>query len=350
MLVETDNRIKARIIRVLHTKLLAWYQKNRRTLPWRRTRDPYAVLVSEIMLQQTRVAVVIPYFERWMNAFPTVESLAKARLERVLKLWAGLGYYSRARNLHEAAKLIVGRHACKVPRDVASLLTLPGVGRYTAGAIASIAFNQPAPILDGNVIRVLARLFRIEADTTKSETRERLWELAGEIIPPGHASKFNQALMELGALVCIPGAPLCESCPLRRVCLAKAAKKAEALPILRKRKPTKSCTEYAAVCRRNGKVRLEQRSDGELMAGLWTFPRFASRSALVNHFAWKQLAPVGKVTHSIMDRRITVRALQGEDPAVELPSNGRVSRWVPIARLDNVALPSADRQIAALLR
>jgi len=236
MLPKTEKRIKARIIAAMHTSLLAWFKKNKRDLPWRRTDDPYAILVSEIMLQQTRVTTVIPYFERWMKAFPTAKPLASAKLDKVLKLWAGLGYYSRARNLQKAAQAIMSEHGGKVPSNVTTLRTLPGIGRYTAGAVASIAFNKPAPILDGNVIRVLSRLFLIGEDTTMSETRERLWRLAEEIIPRGRAGDFNESMMELGAIVCLPGEPLCEVCPLNKVCRASAKGKAGQLPVLLKRK------------------------------------------------------------------------------------------------------------------
>lgn len=351
MLDETDKRIKARIISAPHTRLLAWYARNRRDLPWRRTRDPYAVLVSEIMLQQTRVAAVIPYYERWMKAFPTVQSLAKARVDRVLRLWAGLGYYSRARNLHETAKIVVSWHGSRIPSEVAALQSLPGVGRYTAGAVASIAFNKPAPILDGNVIRVLSRLFLISKDTTKTKGRNQLWKLAEQIIPPAHAGDFNQALMELGALICVPLTPKCHECPLSRVCLARLNGKESELPILRKRRATKSVSQFALILRRGDSVWIKKRQRAELMAGLWSFPRFESKRQLLEQSGLRTVKSVGRVKHSVMNQQITVSALVASvngNAAKHFPAHN--TRWVKLDRLNAFALPSADRQLAELIR
>ncbi|MSR64615.1 MAG: A/G-specific adenine glycosylase [Verrucomicrobiae bacterium] len=348
MRTKNHNRSKARIIRALHTRLLAWFDTNKRDLPWRRTRDPYATLVSEIMLQQTRVTTVIPYFERWMKVFPTVESLANARLDNVLKLWAGLGYYSRARNLQKAAQSIVSRHGSKVPSDVTALQTLPGVGRYTAGAVASIAFNRVAPILDGNVIRVLSRLFLIEKDTTRSDVRDTLWQLAETIIPHGRPGDFNESLMELGALVCLPGSPLCEVCPLTQVCEAKRCGKSAELPVLRKRKPVRDVIQYALILQRGHQVLVRQRRDGELMAGLWGFPRFKSVRLMRQRFPHLAITRIGQIVHSVMNERITVCAMaasaNGESP---LSGHGD-TEWVTIRKLRRLALPSADRQLADL--
>ena len=191
--------------RAFRETLLRWYRRHRRSLPWRGTRDPYRVWVSEIMLQQTRVETVRDYYRRWLREFPTLAALARAPVARVLKLWEGLGYYSRARNLHRAARQIRGR----VPETVAELQQLPGIGRYTAGAIASIAFGQRAPVVDGNVARVFTRVFA---------RTDRHWELAEVLLPSRNCGDFNQALMELGALVCLPVQPRCEKCPLRGVC------------------------------------------------------------------------------------------------------------------------------------
>jgi A/G-specific adenine glycosylase len=341
-----QNRIKARIVRALHTRLMDWYRRNRRDLPWRRTRDPYAILVSEMMLQQTRVATVIPYYERWMRAFPSVASLANAKPDRVLSLWAGLGYYSRARNLQKAAQSIVQEFRGRVPSEVAALQSLPGVGRYTAGAIASIAFNKPAPILDGNVIRVLSRLFLIRGDTSTKPVRDRLWSFAEETIPERRARDYNQALMELGALVCLPESPRCDHCPMSRVCRARCAGVAGQVPRLRKRKPTRSITQYALVLRRGDKLVLRRRGHGEIMAGLWSFPRFESWRALRKQYPRLAIAPLGKVTHTVMTQRITVRAFLASPNGDATPS---ASRWFSIAHARGLALPAADRRLAALV-
>ena len=200
----------------LRRKLLAWYRAHRRDLPWRRTRDPYAIWISEAMLQQTRVETVIPYYERFLARFPDVEALATADADDVIALWAGLGYYSRARNLHRAAQVVMERHAGRLPDDVDLLRELPGVGRYTAGALASIAFDKPAPIVDGNVARVLARLLGIDADVRSREVQERLWSEAEQLARGEDPGALNQALMELGAVLCTPRAPRCPACPWTR--------------------------------------------------------------------------------------------------------------------------------------
>ncbi len=215
----------------LRRKLLAWYRAHRRDLPWRRTRDPYAIWISETMLQQTRVETVIPYWERFLARFPDVETLATADTDDVIALWAGLGYYSRARNLHRAAQIVMEHHAGRLPGDVDALRELPGVGRYTAGALASIAFDKPAPIVDGNVARVLARVFAIDADVRSAAVQERLWSEAEQLARGDDPGAMNQALMELGATVCTPRAPQCPACPWQPHCAARAQGRAELLPI-----------------------------------------------------------------------------------------------------------------------
>src|SRR6266404_3812291 len=213
-----------------HRDLLRWYRRQHRQLPWRATRDPYRIWVSEVMLQQTRVDTVLPYYARWLRAFPTIRALAQARADRVLKLWEGLGYYSRARNLHRAAQTVVREYGGKLPRTAEGLRQLPGIGRYTAGAIASIAFDERTPLVDGNVARVFARIFAIRANVKSPRTLDCLWNLAENLLPDTNAGEFNQALMELGALVCTPVNPRCAACPMRRVCLAKARGLVDRLP------------------------------------------------------------------------------------------------------------------------
>ena len=228
-------------------KLLAWYRRERRDLPWRRTRDPYRIWLAEIMLQQTRVAAVIPYYDRFLDRFPTVEALAHAPIEDVLQLWSGLGYYSRARNLHRAAQEIVSRHGGEFPRDAAAALALPGIGRYTAAAILSIAYGEPCGVLDGNVARVLARLDAIRGDLRAPGRWRALEARAQELLAPREAGDWNQAMMELGATICLPKGPRCGVCPARSWCRANELGIADELPMVR-RKPKARAGDVGGCC------------------------------------------------------------------------------------------------------
>jgi A/G-specific adenine glycosylase len=252
--------------------LLSWYRSAARDLPWRRTRDPYAIWVSETMLQQTRVEAVIPYYERFLARFPDVGALATADLDDVLSLWAGLGYYSRARNLKRAAEQVVTRFAGRVPDGVDSLRELPGVGRYTAGAVASIAFDHPAPIVDGNVARVFARLLGLRQPIEGSAVKARLWEEAGRLADGPSPGDLNQALMELGARVCIPRAPRCDQCPVSRFCDARAAGDAESLPLRAPKRAPRIVYAVAALVLRGDKALAVQRPAKGLLGGLWELP------------------------------------------------------------------------------
>ncbi|QPJ63944.1 MAG: A/G-specific adenine glycosylase [Candidatus Nitrohelix vancouverensis] len=256
----------------LHKKLLAWYQSEKRDLPWRQSNDPYAIWVSEIMLQQTQVKTVLPYYQRWMQRFPNVRSLADAPEPQVLKLWEGLGYYSRARNMKKAAREILDRFAGQVPNTSKDLLSLPGIGRYTAGAILSIAFEERAPILDGNVKRVLSRLFRINENGKTSAGEKILWARAEEILPQKNIGDFNQSLMELGASICLPQQPLCLLCPLRDLCEVSATGEQALYPPPKPSAPAKKIEVSAVVLIRRGKVYIQQRPQKGLMGGLWEFP------------------------------------------------------------------------------
>jgi A/G-specific adenine glycosylase len=256
--------------------LLEWMALSRRDLPWRQRRDPYAVWIAEIMLQQTRAATVVPYFERWMLRFPDIESLASASLEQVLKLWEGLGYYARARNLHRAAQRVVAQWGGRLPQDRRNLLALPGIGAYTAGAILSLAFDQPEPALDGNAKRVLCRIFSLEGEISEPATQVILEQLASSMIsaaPPGSAGALNEALMELGALVCHPRTPECEACPLRDLCLARAHGAQERLPVRSGRRSPPHFDAVAGVIGddRNRFLIIQRASQG-LLGGLWGFP------------------------------------------------------------------------------
>lgn len=253
-------------------KLLRWYPKHARPLPWRTDTDPYHVWVAEVMLQQTRVDTVIPYYQRWMERFPSLASLASASQQEVLKIWEGLGYYSRACNLHRAAKMVMQELQGKIPATVDELLHLPGIGRSTAGAIASISFDRDEPILDGNAKRVLARLMNYEKPVNEPASQKELWQMAIALLPKGRAGIFNQALMELGETVCLPRNPLCPQCPLKKNCASFEKGIQDQRPV-RKVKPKIPHYEVAAaIIRRNGKYLLARRPEGKLLAGMWEFP------------------------------------------------------------------------------
>jgi A/G-specific adenine glycosylase len=297
----------------LRDALLAWYDANRRELPWRRTRDAYAVWVSEIMLQQTRVETVVPYYERFMARFPDARTLAAASEDEVLASWSGLGYYRRARMLHAGVREVAERYGGEVPEDREARLSLPGIGRYTAGAIGSIAFDREEPIVDGNVARVLSRLFAIEAPLGSSESERELWERAGELARGPRPGDLNQALMELGALVCTPRSPACGACPLADRCAARAGHRAAELPVPRKRAVPKHVCIAAVVATDGARVVLV-RSERELFRGLYGPPsaeghgRSAARRAL-EHFdisARLSARPIGRLEHVLTHRRLDV--------------------------------------------
>jgi A/G-specific adenine glycosylase len=252
--------------------LLNWFARHQRDLPWRRSRDPYRIWVSEVMLQQTRVDTVIPYYERWFAQFPTLLDLARAPEDAVLKAWEGLGYYSRARNLHKAVQVVAERYGGEVPDDEAAVRDLPGVGPYTAGAILSIAFNRPVPAVDGNVMRVLARLCRIGDDIMRPATRQGMETLVRSMIPLGQASAFNQALMELGALVCTPTSPKCQACPVAAFCQAHQHGEETQYPVKAKAKPPKEVDLVAVVLEQDGRFLIQRRPTDGLLGGLWVFP------------------------------------------------------------------------------
>jgi len=259
----------------IRRKLGAWFAKHARDLPWRNTADPYPIWISEIMLQQTTVGAVVDAYRRFLQTFPTVEALAAAHEEDVLRQWEGLGYYSRARNLHRAAKIVVDAHGGRFPREVAELVRLPGIGRYTAGAIASFAFDEPAPIVEANTLRLYSRLLGYAGDPRTAAGQRLLWEFAERVLPRKSPGRVNQALMELGALVCTPSAPQCADCPLCGECAAFAAGTQNDIPAPPPVTVPTHVTEAAvAICRRDAFL-LRKRPVGERWAGLWDFPRFA---------------------------------------------------------------------------
>ena len=271
-LAHPDPRIAASR-QAVQTRLLSWYDRNKRDLPWRRRPDDaYAQLVAEFMLQQTQVATVVAYYDRFLGRFPTAMALATADLDEVLAAWSGLGYYRRARNLHATAQRIAAEHGGQVPADVAELTRLPGIGRYTAGAIASVALGVRVPILDGNVIRVLTRLLAMRDDPSKASMRRTLWRVAEELLPATRCGDFNQALMELGATVCTPQGPACERCPLAGQCQARARELTDVIPAAVRRPKVQPLTLVTAAIRCGDALLFVQRPRTGLWAGLWALP------------------------------------------------------------------------------
>ncbi len=264
--------IKPEIKLRINNELISWYQANARDLPWRRTADPYAIWVSEIMLQQTRVETVITYYKNWLSELPTLHALVLADQDQVLKLWEGLGYYRRALNLHKAAKLVEEIFDGNVPEDAKSLESLPGIGRYTAGAISSIAFGHHAPILDGNIRRVFSRLFNISTPLKSSDTENKLWRIAKELLPENKPGEFNQALMELGALLCLPKNPACDRCPLKVDCLAFQYHLQDKRPVRKQKTSQPHLQVTAAVIEKDDRVLLGKRPPEGLLGGMWEFP------------------------------------------------------------------------------
>ncbi|MGZ6347212.1 MAG: A/G-specific adenine glycosylase, partial [Anaerolineales bacterium] len=253
-------------------KILEWYSQHRRDLPWRKQPDPYAVWISEIMLQQTRVETVIPYYQRWMKRFPGAKELAAASEQEVLSLWEGLGYYSRARNIFKAARMVIEKFGGEIPPDLTDLRKLPGVGRYTAGAIASMAFGLDSAVLEGNLRRVYSRVFNVAEPADSSTGENILWRLAEKHLPKGRAGDYNQALMDLGASLCLPHNPACPSCPLRTLCKAWALGLQELRPVMKPKLKVPHYIVTAAVIRRKNKILLAKRPSNGLLGGMWEFP------------------------------------------------------------------------------
>lgn len=340
----------------LAARLLAWYEANGRTLPWRGHPDAYAVWVSEIMCQQTRVETVIPYFERWMDRFPTVRHLAQASEQEVLSLWEGLGYYSRARNLHKAAGVVMEQHGGKIPPDLAALRKLPGIGRYTAGAIASLAFGMDEPSLDGNLRRVFARLFDVAEAVDSPAGENLLWRLAGEHLPRGRAGDYNQALMDLGAAICLPRNPRCLICPLNELCAARQNGTQHLRPVRKPKKETPHVVHAAAVVVRRGRALLAKRPLKGLLGGLWEFPnapvtgdpRRGLRGAIRAAYGLRVQPDeeVAVLDHAYSHFSVTVHAFRCELVA---EIKGGELKWVRLAELGKFPMGRIDRKIARKL-
>ena len=342
--------------------LLAWYAKNARDLPWRQTNDPYAVWVSEVMLQQTRVQTVLSYYRRWMEQLPTIDSLAKADLDKLLSLWEGLGYYRRVHNLHQAAQYVVANFNGKLPENVDELRRLPGIGPYIAAAIAALAFNRDVLALDGNLRRVFSRLMDLELDprTPQGERRIRGWAL--ERFPEGRASEFNQALMDLGASICTPKSPSCPDCPIRTRCGSYANGTQAVRPVRSARSPLPHREVTAGVLLREDSVLIGRRPRDGLLAGLWEFPGGTKEPgetlAQCLRREWQEELGVtveagrflGSFEHAYTHFRLTVSAYicrlrSGEPQALEHTE----IVWAPIHRLQDYPMGKVDRMIAATL-
>ncbi len=340
----------------IQKKLLEWFKRNKRDLPWRKTKDPYAIWVSEMMLQQTQVETVIPYYKNFLSTFPTLQHLAEADLSEVLKVWEGLGYYSRARNLHRAAKMVLNRFRGKIPNSLNALLSLPGIGRYTAGAILSIAYNQEAPILDGNVKRVLARLFAISKNPEKKDMEHLLWKISESLIPKNRARFFNQALMDLGAMICAPKRPICLSCPLSTLCKGYLSGAPEHFPPRFNKRKIPQRRGMVAIIQRDGKVLLQQRPFEGFLGGLWEFPnweineRGSERVRLRNEIKKEMGLNVevkglmGTFTQTYSHFKLTLHAFYCQPLGRK-----KKGRWVSINQLDRFPMSRIHRKIAYTL-
>ena len=340
-MAETGHSSKARTR--IRAALLRWYDRNKRDLPWRQTRDPYAIWVSETMLQQTQVATVLPYYRRFMEAFPSVEALDRAPLDAVRSVWSGLGYYRRAANLKQAARVLVSRHGGRLPADYDELLRLPGVGRYTAGAVMSIAFGRPYAAPDGNVRRVYARLLGLMDPKEIDQT-------AGQMLSRARPGDFNQAVMELGATVCLPATPLCGRCPVAYWCKARVA---GVFHVSRRQPIRAKAVEWPLVLvESRSRILLRRRPEGGLLAGLWELPRPETLPAGVLDETLRRSEPVAVVRHAITDMRITAPVyVLRRRLAVKGPNWLWVSlddlRSHPLSSLSTKAVRAAQRHLHA---
>jgi len=347
----------------LAADLLRWYDANARVLPWRSDPSPYRTWVSEVMLQQTQVETVVPYFERFMQRFPTLESLAKAEQAEVLQVWEGLGYYSRARNLHKAAQLVWQEHEGELPHTYAELRELPGVGRYIASAIASIAFQQPVPALDANCRRVYIRLLNLQMPLGTPDLEHTLWRYAEQLLPQERPGDFNQAVMELGERICKPKSPLCEQCPLQTTCLAFTLGTPSSLPKRQAKPPVPHYTVTAAVITQSQSVLIAQRPPNGLLGGLWEFPggklelQDANLEGCLKREIREELGleivvenDFGVYRHAYTHFRITLHAFLCTLLPGQSTSNLSNVRWVLPAQLDEFAMGKVDRQIARRLQ
>ena len=350
--------------RNVRRRLVNWFARHARDMPWRHTRDPYCIWISEIMLQQTQVATVIPYYERFLAELPDVSALARAGEDRVLRLWEGLGYYRRARQMHLAAKTIVDEHGGAFPRNKRDVLALPGVGRYTAGAILSIALDAREPILEANSVRVLSRWSAYRGNPASTAGQRHLWALAELMLPRKHVGRFNQALMELGSQVCMPAKPECDGCPAAGYCRAQVDGLWAKIPAPSAKTRYKDVREAAIVIHRNGRVLLRRCGADERWAGLWDFPRFGidarggakledemiEKTRQMTGISVELAGTMATIKHGVTRYRITLscRAAQYARGSRK-PKARSTLQWVAPSRLDSYPLSATGRKIARLL-
>ncbi len=352
-----------RTVRNIRRSLLEWYRRRRRDLPWRRTSDPWRIWVSEVMLQQTRVGTVIPYYTSFVERFPDIRALAEAREDDVLKAWEGLGYYARARNLHRAARVVVREHGGRVPDDPERFRALPGAGEYITAAVQSIAFGRPMAVVDGNVRRVIARLYALDAPADTAAGRRAVAERARALLAPRTPGDFNQAMMELGATVCLPRAPRCDACPLRRPCRARALGEPERWPARRSRRRPPLRRVAVGVVVRRGRVLITRRASRGLLGGLWEFPGGAIEAGESPREACEreireetgldvQVAEhVARVSHAYSHFRVELDVFLCRSARGRVRLDGPVAfRWVTPDELDDFAFPGANRKFIPALR
>ena len=354
MPVDNETLVKIR------EALLGWFTENGRDLPWRRSYVPYEVWISEIMLQQTQIKTMLPYYHRWMEKFPDVVSVANAPEEELLRCWEGLGYYARVKNIRKAALRIVYELGGKVPRDFDSMRALPGIGRYTAGAVMSFAYNADYPAADANAARILARVFNISFRSDSREFRDAVWRHASEILPRGRARDFNQALMDLGSLVCLSGAPLCAECPIAFGCGGFAAGTAAKLPLKAGKKAIVPIRRAIGILLKNGKVLVRKRPESGLMPNLWEFPGTVAQDGAAPEAVLKdywlhelgiRIGPLKKlpiIKHAHTSFRVTLHAFLCSDcgPA---PEDVPQLKWVDAGELEKLAFPAAQRKVIRAL-
>jgi len=347
----------------IRKSLVRWYLKHKRKMPWRETQDPYRIWLSEVMLQQTQVQTVIPYYHRFLERFPTVQDLARGDLQDILKMWEGLGYYARARNFHRAAGVITNDYGGQVPEDWEAFIALPGVGEYTAAAVQSLAFGQPHAVVDGNVKRVLARLFAVEEPVNKPKTYKQLKDIAGTLLDRKQPGNFNQAIMELGALICKPAKPLCDHCPVQKDCISFQFDRVDEFPKKEKRKPVPKLNMVAGVIRKKGRFLITRRKPEGLLGGLWEFPggelvegetdaagciriiheKTGLKVNIDNHLA--------RVNHAYTHFKITLEVFVCQvQPGSRVRLNGPVDfDWVRPAQLGDYAFPKANLKFMHLI-
>lgn len=344
--------------------LLSWFHKNHRDLPWRKTYDPYHIWISEIMLQQTQMERAISYFERWIEKLPDIKSVANSSEEKILKLWEGLGYYSRARNIFKTAKILVQEHNGTLPAAHKSLLNLPGIGKYTAGAIMSLAFNQEYPIVDANIKRVFARFFNIDTPVKTKENINFIWDKEKKLIPKRKARFFNQALMELGALICLPKNPKCRSCPVSKKCMAHRLDVVDERPIPGKAKNFVYIDMVTGILTHKGKIFIQKRNKNDVWAGLWEFPggklkvNETPQQALQREyfeeteFKITDLKKITIVKHGYTKYRVTLHcfycSLKNGQSKPTLHA-AQEYRWVTHKELINYAFPAGHRKLIDLI-